>query len=1170
MANEELKIVLSADAEKLQKEFKQIQKYLKQQTDTIAQSVNSMLPSFSNIEKASKNLNKNMTSTVKSINSMTTSLDKSVTSMTKVAEQAAKIKRELTGIDSDVDVNINENRTSKDSSASNNNSMNPVVPALAGAGLGAGLANRSAPVQMPTINTETTTRDVSKLKELVISLRNDIQGNLNRAINGVFQDFETHIYSTESTFAKNIEKTKAKLKELGVVAPLRDFQMADVDGVGKSMVKSKSDWEIDPNDESYSREDRHGAKFGRRGDETVIQKVGIELKKFKATLTEVYSHTKSMSSVIKALGIHMQSALGRGLYNAIYKTGAAVNKLRTQYPLLNSALNKCSQTTKRFATSCKNAVPKMKAISKSMNNLIKINPAYGRAMDKVKKKTKEAGDQAAKSTGGFKSMLKSVAAFAGIGMAFNFMKESIIAGMSEIENDNVFRTAFNDEVLSDMYKFCDGAIDKFGMTTDAAKKLSAEFMLLGANLSGSKEVGLEMSKTLTQLTVDFGSFYNVSNERAATLMQQGLTGETEGLKRFGIIVNETMTKNYAYANGIAEVGKELNESQKVMARYGLMQSQMKQVNGDFASTQHTTANQLKILTATLQQTKIELGKAFDPILRNVLPILNVFLTGLNKVISTFGLFMEALFGKKMNIKGAEDAGNSLGNLGSSAENAGNQADAAAKKFKGLMGFDEINVLGSESDSKGSGAGAGGSVEVPNLDWETEDAPMTTIPPAIQAMADGIKKIAGTIFKPIKDAWDNVGPALTTQIDLAWINIGGIFTKAKETIGSIWENGGSDIFQNLIEILLQVATIAGRVFNESLIPMISGFLDFLDPEKNPVTRLFLKAIEGITEAVKKLCEYLAGDGFWIVDAFFKAWAAWKIWGVVAAVYGFITAMVLSAVAKAVDIGLTIAIIALYAKDFALAIFGAMKSVFMFIGSLLAQAGAGILTVASLVATTAAQVAQTTATGILTGATWLLNAALAVLTSPIFLVILAIGLLVLAFIYCYNKFEWFRNMVDGIVKALIEIIKGLVNGIIGYFSTMFESIKEAWGNICGIFTGIIDFITGVFTGNWEQAWDGVVSIFKNVFGGLINIAKMPLNAIISLINGVIGGLNKIKFPSWVPIVGDKGINIPEIPKLARGKHSASRVNKFGKIGEKLIYIKPKIRYNESIEQYIPKIA
>ena len=92
---------------------------------------------------------------------------------------------------------------------------------------------------------------------------------------------------------------------------------------------------------------------------------------------------------------------------------------------------------------------------------------------------------------------------------------------------------------------------------------------------------------------------------------------------------------------------------------------------------------------------------------------------------------------------------------------------------------------------------------------------------------------------------------------------------------------------------------------------------------------------------------------------------------------------------------------------------------------------------------------------------------------------------------------------------------------------------------IFGVIIDFISGVFSGDWRKAWTGVKNIFGGIMDGLGALIKAPLNGVIGLVNGVIGGLNKIKIPDW-DFLGDlagKGFNIPKINYLAKGGVVAS---------------------------------
>ena len=132
--------------------------------------------------------------------------------------------------------------------------------------------------------------------------------------------------------------------------------------------------------------------------------------------------------------------------------------------------------------------------------------------------------------------------------------------------------------------------------------------------------------------------------------------------------------------------------------------------------------------------------------------------------------------------------------------------------------------------------------------------------------------------------------------------------------------------------------------------------------------------------------------------------------------------------------------------------------------------------------------------------------------------------------YNKF------INPIVKFLYTLLKPAFQFIGTYIAdiigNLFSTISTVVSNILKVFQGIVDFIVGVFTGDWKKAWEGVKTAFSGVIDGLIGIFKMPLNFIIGGINSFIGGLNAIKIPDWVPVVGGKFMNIPKIPKLARG--------------------------------------
>ncbi len=143
---------------------------------------------------------------------------------------------------------------------------------------------------------------------------------------------------------------------------------------------------------------------------------------------------------------------------------------------------------------------------------------------------------------------------------------------------------------------------------------------------------------------------------------------------------------------------------------------------------------------------------------------------------------------------------------------------------------------------------------------------------------------------------------------------------------------------------------------------------------------------------------------------------------------------------------------------------------------------------------------------------------------------IGKLVNGALEIYNKF------VDPIVKFLMDVFapvwSRVSSTIIGVIGTIIGFLSDSVGNAMEYLGGIIDFVTGVFTLNWDKAWNGVKNIFKSIFDSLATIFKVPINLIIDGINGFISGLNKIKIPDWVPGVGGKGFNIKKIPKLEEG--------------------------------------
>lgn len=153
--------------------------------------------------------------------------------------------------------------------------------------------------------------------------------------------------------------------------------------------------------------------------------------------------------------------------------------------------------------------------------------------------------------------------------------------------------------------------------------------------------------------------------------------------------------------------------------------------------------------------------------------------------------------------------------------------------------------------------------------------------------------------------------------------------------------------------------------------------------------------------------------------------------------------------------------------------------------------------------------------------------------------------------------FQNIIQAILpvlqqllQALMPVIQLLAEIFANVLGTALQSVANIVSSVMQIFQGLIDFITGVFTGNWSQAWEGIKSIFSGAVGGLGEIIKAPLRAVVSAVNTVIGGLNKLKIPDWVPGLGGKGINIPLIPGFAKGTNRTPSTFIAGENGPELI--------------------
>lgn len=819
-----------------------------------------------------------------------------------------------------------------------------------------------------------------------------------------------------------------------------------------------------------------------------------------------------------------------------------------------------------------------------------------------------ASNKAAKqATSIFSGMGKKIAAGLSIAAFTKFTKDCLEVGSNVTEVQNVVDTAFKD-LSGQADQWASNAMTNFGLSELSAKKYMGVFGQMSNAMGITGQAALDMAEDVTGLTGDVASFYNLGTDEAYTKLKSIWTGETETLKDLGVVMTQTNLDQYALNNGFGKTTAKMTEQEKVMLRYQYVTSALSNATGDFVKTQDSWANQTRILSLRFEQLKASLGKGFIALFTPILRGLNNVLAGLQKVADGFATFTQMLTGA--DISSSASAITGLGDIASdTADNVSGIGDAAsstAKQIeKSLAGFDQIEKLSEPTDSSSS---SGGGTSSGGLGIDTGvTAESTNVSSAISDMSSKVKKA----LEPLKSiSFDN----LITSLD----NLKESAQPLTEKLFSGLEWAWTNIFVPLATWTIEDALPAFLDVLSAGLDVLNSALDALKPLWDWAWDNFLEPVAEwtggmIVDILKDLAAALEGISTWISNnqgpfdaivvtilAFAAAWKAVELaefitnaGGVIGIIKSLTTTLYACTIAKVADKAETLAICALYAKDF-------IVGIGQTIAKLASSAAAWVADTAAKVANTAATAAHTAATWLATAATTAFGVAMSILTSPITLVIAALAALGLG-IYelvkhwdtvkeaagiCWDWIvdkwqsagEWFSGIWESITSTFSKFDDWLQNIFNMDFSKSFGSlgdimnayvanVKNIFGDIKNIFGGLIDFITGIFSGDWEKAWNGIIDTFSGIFSLLADVAKAPLNLVIGFINGLITGVqsginaivrsvNKLSFkvPNWVPGIGgeDFGFHLPEadfskIPYLAQGGYVKPNTPQLAMIGD-----------------------
>ncbi len=571
--------------------------------------------------------------------------------------------------------------------------------------------------------------------------------------------------------------------------------------------------------------------------------------------------------------------------------------------------------------------------------------------------------------------------------------------------------------------------------------------------------------------------------------------------------------------------------------------------------------------------------------------------------------------------GLENASGAADDLSKSTNNVGSAAKKAAKQLRSLMGFDQINKLDKKTDTtttnnkKGTGTGSlGDTVDFGNLaEGETVadkvndkftkmfENILKYVEPTLKALKklynEGLSRLGNFAWGALKDFYNGflvpVGkwvmgkglPEFINALNDGLMNVN--FDKIRAALNDLWKaltpfaiNVGEGLLWFWKNVLVPLGTwtanevvprflttlsTAIKIVNSILTALQPLFQWFWDSVLQPLAQwtggIFLTVWDGINNVLQKFADWCSANPEIIqtvaivIASFF---AAWKITEFVSMAAGFITTLVniIGSIHSAA---------------------GALSLVKAGISALVGALG-GPFTIA---------IAAAIAVGVLLWKNWdTVKEKCAQLRDWVVAKTVALkdGAVVAFHTLVENIKEAMKAIVN-CVKEKWEKVKtkfsefstwlhGVFNkdwsknfGILGKtLNTFLKGVKDVWEDIKTVFRGVVKFINGVFSGDWKKAWEGIRDIFKGVFQGLADIARIPINAIISafngvlgVINGVISRINSIRFritvPNWVPGIGGSwwgfdGFGIPQIgtiPFLANGGYVKPNTPQLAMIGD-----------------------
>lgn len=763
------------------------------------------------------------------------------------------------------------------------------------------------------------------------------------------------------------------------------------------------------------------------------------------------------------------------------------------------------------------------------------------------------------SFNGLGSVVKKIGVLIGgafaIGKLAQFGKECVELGSNLSEVQNVVDVTFT--TMSDkVNEFAKNAMTSAGLSETMAKRYVGTFGAMSKSFGFSEAQAYDMSTALTQLTGDVASFYNISQDEAYTKLKSVFTGETETLKDLGVVLTQNALDQYALANGYGKTTSAMTEQEKVALRLAFVQKQLSAASGDFIRTSGSWANQVRVMQLQLQSLKATVGQGLINLFTPVLKVINTLLGKLATLANAFKSFTELITGKKSSgqtgasgagLVGTDPMADTADQYGDAADNAEKLADAtndtadatkkATKAAKGYLSpLDEINNYSTDksvdSSSKVPGApGATGGLAdkmkdaVQNVDYgkvAEGETVLDKMSKPLEKIIDRFKQLAKLIAKGF---WDGLGDyepifeGIKKDLDSIRKSLKDIFTDPEVT------KAANNFFDSYAYAIGQVAGSFARIGLTIAQNIIGGIEKFLSQNVQRIKN-YLIDMFNIGSEISQIAGNLA-VAFADVFSVFGGETAQQITSDLIGIFAEIGMVLTETAAKlGRDILNMIAQPFIDNKDI-------LKSAIEGSLGVIETVTSGVLTVVQnlsdaisrlydehvkplfdSIANGLSSIFGTLITGyntyVLPVLQGLAEQFKGLLEGPLGDAILKIETF-LGKLIDSLKLLWesvLVPLINWIIANLLPVVAKIIDVVGTTAIKVLESLIKIIGDVTDTLSGIIDFLVGVFTGDWELAWqgikeiaDGAWSFIKDVVSGAWEVIKTVTKGALSIIKSII---------------------------------------------------------------------